>query len=194
MRKLALLLALGSLSGPVLANPMSDALRAAHGTLCFVRSYNSAWLKAHRGQTVMEMRFALTQTGKSEYPTLRMSLRGSGKPIYSYGACEWWDKDLNRGVQDNIIFPSYHSGRGIGCHMMTDTTGASAEEGGDFPVGWNGGRSIEVHLEGGATGWRSYEAKGHASFHDVKAADLVLRLDRAPVTACRELITKFAPD
>ena len=193
MRRFTLLLALGSLSGPVLANPLTDALRSAHGTLCFTRSYDSAWLKAHRGQTVREMRFALTQGSKSDYPTLRMSLRGSGKPIYSYGACEWWDKGLNREVQDNAIFPSYHSGRGIGCHMMTDTTGVSAEEGGDFPVAWSDGRSIEVHLESGATGWRDYRAKGRPAFLDVKAADLVLRLNRAPASACRELITRFAP-
>lgn len=188
-------MALASLSGGAAANPLSDALRSAHGTLCFTRSYDSAWLKAHRGQTVRELRFALTQgTRSNDYPTLRMSLRGSGGPIYSYGACEWWDKDLNRGVQNNLIFPSYHSGRGIGCHMMTDTAGVSAEEGGDFPVAWTDGRSIEVHLESGATGWHDYSARGRAIFLDVKPADLVLRLNRAPVSACRELITRLAPD
>ena len=35
---------------------------------------------------------------------------------------------------------------------MTDTTGVSAEEGGDFPVEWGKGNYVQVHLDGGVAG------------------------------------------
>jgi hypothetical protein len=47
---------------------------------------------------VRNVRFALTGDA-----TLRMSLQGAGRPIYIYGACNWYQGDLNRGVQDNIL-------------------------------------------------------------------------------------------
>lgn len=190
MRRFALFLALTALSGPTFADPLTDALKAGGGKLCFTRSYDSAWIKAHRGQTVREVRFALTEDG-----TLRMSLKSAGKPIYVFGACEWWDHGLDRGVQDNIIFPTWKSkdGRGVGCHMMTDTTGVSAEEGGDFPVTWGDGRYIQVHMESGATGWRDYNTSREVSWITLSPADMIFRLNRAPISTCRELITKIAP-
>jgi hypothetical protein len=188
MKCFALALALVSIAGPVLADPLTDALKQGGGTLCFTRSYDAAWLKSHRGQTIRDVRFALASDG-----TLRMSLKGAGRPIYVYGTCEWWDRGLNRGVQNNVIFPSWksESGRGVGCHMMTDTTGVSAEEGGDFPVTWGDGHYVEVHMESGATGWRSYDTSRRVSFLNLSAADSIFRLNRASAAGCRELITKL---
>jgi hypothetical protein len=188
MRRFALFLALGSLSGPALADPLTDALSKAGGTLCFTRSYDSDWLKAHRGQTIREVRFALTDDA-----TLRMSLRGAGRPIYIYGACGWSAGDLNRGVQDNILDRTFKPTTGVGCHAMTDTTGVSAEEGGDFPVAWGNGNFVQVHLDGGVAGWRSYDASKPVSWPKLSPADSIFRLNRAPVSACRDLISKFAP-
>jgi hypothetical protein len=190
MKRLALALALASMAGPALADPLSDALKAGGGILCFTRSYDSAWLKGHRGQTVRNIRFVLTEDG-----TLRMSLKSAGRPIYVYGACEWWDSGLDRGAQDNIIFPTWKTktGRGVGCHMMTDTTGVSAEEGGDFPVTWGDGRFIQVHMESGATGWRNYDTSREVSWINLGPADTIFRLNRAPASTCRELIEKIAP-
>jgi len=194
MKRLASAIALVSLTAPALADPLTVALEHNGGILCFTRSYDAAWLKAHRGQTIREVRFALAYSGDSrDWPMLRMSLRGTGKPIYVYGPCEWWDKDLNRGVQDNVLDPTFKGNRGIGCHMMTDTTGVSAEEGGDFPVAWGDGRYVQVHLGGGATGWRSYDVSRPVSHPDLSPADSIFRLYRAPASECRELVTKFAP-
>jgi hypothetical protein len=188
MRRLGVALALAAASGPAFADPLADALKAGHGTLCFTRSYDSAWLKAHRGQTVRDVRFALTDDA-----TLRMSLQGAGRPIFIYGACEWYQGDLNRGVQDNILDPTFKPTAGVGCHAMTDTTGVSAEEGGDFPVAWGNGKYVQVHLDGGVAGWRTYDANKPVTWPKLGRADSIFRLDRAPVSACRELITKFAP-
>src|SRR4051812_36761220 len=104
MKRFVLAMALGSMAGPALADPLSDALKAAHGSLCFSRSYDAAWLKAHRGQTIREVRFAITNGGPSgDYPTLRLSVSGAGKPIYAFGACEWWGSDINRGVDGKVL-------------------------------------------------------------------------------------------
>ena len=187
-----LLLALALVGTAARADPLIDALQAGDGTLCFTRSYDAAWLKAHRGQTVRDVRFAITAV-PGGYPTLRMMLQGRGRPIYSFGACEWMETDLNRGVQDNVLDPTFKGTRGVGCHLMTDTTGVSAEEGGDFPVAWGDGKYVQVHMGGGTAGWRSFDVRPHASFMDLAAADSIFRLNRAPASACRELITRFAP-
>jgi hypothetical protein len=188
MRRLALFLALGSLSGPVLADPLTDALSKAGGTLCFTRSYDSAWLKAHRGQTIRSARFALSSEG-----TLRMSLHGAGQPIYMFGECSWYEGNINRGVQDNILDPTFKPTSGVGCHLYTDVTLVSAEEGGDFPVAWGDGRNIQAHLPDIVAAWRSYDVSRNATWPRLKRADRIIRLNRAPASECRELVTRFAP-
>jgi hypothetical protein len=194
MKRFALALALTATAGPALADPLADALKAGGGKLCFTRSYDSAWLKAHHGQTIREARFTLTNGGPGgDFPTLRMSLQGPGKPIYAFGACEWWGQDINRGVNGKVLDPTFKKDRGLECHMMTDTTGVSAEEGGDFPVEWGNGRFVQVHMGGAITGWRSFNTKPHATVLDLAPADSIFRLDRAPLSSCSELLTKFAP-
>jgi hypothetical protein len=194
MKRFALALALASMARAALADPLTDALKAGGGKLCFTRSYDPAWLKAHRGQTIREVRFTMTNGGPAgDFTTLRMSLKGAGKPIFAFGACEWWDHGINRGVQDNILDPTFKPDKGVGCHLMTDTTGVSAEEGGDFPVEWGGGRYIQVHLGGSVTGWRGFNTRPRASFLDLAAADSIFRLNRAPLSTCRDLLTRFAP-
>src|SRR5215212_11823058 len=158
MKRFALLLALGSLAGPALADPLTDALRSAGGTLCFSRSYDAAWLKAHPGQTIRSALFVISKDRATQsWPALRMELRGSGKPIYVFGGCGWEQDGINRGVQNDILDPSFKLNSGGGCHLMADVTGVSAEEGGDFPVAWDGGRSIQAHLPDVFAGWRSYD-------------------------------------
>ena len=192
MKRLALALALASMAGPALADPLADALKAGGGSLCFTRSYDSAWLKAHPGQTLRDVRFALVENG--DWRTMRMSLKGAGKPLYLFGECGWYEGDLNRGVQDNVLDPSFKPTTGVGCHLYTDVTLGSAEEGGDFPVAWlDCGRAIQVHLPDSVAAWRSYDVRGYAKFVPVKRADRIVRLNRAPASACRELVARFAP-
>jgi hypothetical protein len=191
MKRAALTLALASLAGPAIASPLSDALRANGGTLCFTRSYDSAWLKAHPGQTVREARFAVVEN--KDWNTLRMSLSGAGQPIYMLGECNWYAGDLNRGVQNDILDPSFKPTSGVGCHLYTDVTLSSAEEGGDFPVQWGDGKFIQAHLPEIVAAWRSYDVSRTATWPKLKRADRIIRLNRAPASECRELVTKFAP-
>jgi hypothetical protein len=186
----AAVIALLSFAGPALADPLSNALRQGGGTLCFTRSYDASWLKSHPRQTIREVRFAFTQDGPGA--EMRMSLKGAGKPIYSFGVCEWWEHGLNRGVQDNVLDPTFKGTRGVGCHLMTDTTGVSAEEGGDFAIAWGDGRYAQLHLNGSVTGWRKVDTRRHATFVQLNPADGIFRLDRAPVSQCSELLGKLA--
>ena len=188
MKRVALTLALASLAGPAIADPLSDALKASNGTLCFTRSYDAAWLTGHGGQTMRSARFALTSDG-----TLRMSLHGAGQPIYMFGECSWYQGNINRGVQDNILDPTFKPTSGVGCHLYTDVTLVSAEEGGDFPVAWGNGRYIQAHLPDIVAAWRSYDVSRNATWPKLKRADRIIRMNRAPAADCRELVTKFAP-
>ena len=181
-------LALTLTAAPALAaDPLSNALRA-DGELCFTRSYDAAWLKAHRGQTVRDMTLAIAKDGR-----MRMRMQGAGKPLYAFGGCYWVAGTLNRGVQDNIFDRGFKPTTGVNCDIMTDTTGVSAEEGGYFPIDWRDGRTIEVHLIDSFAAWRSTDVRRNADFIDIKPADRILRLNRAPASACRELVARFAP-
>ena len=125
---------------------------------------------------------------------LRLKVAGSGKPIYSYGECRWYDGDLNRGGQNDILDGSFKPTTGIGCHLYTDVDGYSAEEGGDFPVEWvDGGQAIQAHLPDSLAGWRSLDVSRNATFHALGANDRIIRLKRVPAAECDELLKSFAP-
>jgi len=176
-----------------LADPLGDALEASDGIVCFTRSYDAAWLKSHPGQTLREAKFMVTHRGADPWRVLRMSLKSDHGTLYLFGGCEWYEGDINRGVQDNILIESFKPESGVGCHLMTDVTGASAEEGGDFPVDWQeGGQRIEVHLDESGAAWRSLDVERNAEFVDFNPADRIIRLNRAPAAACDDL-AKFAP-
>ena len=177
----------------VAASPLETAMRESGGSLCFTRSYDSAWLKGHKGQNVREARLAIRASTTSGRPMLRLMVVGGGKPIYSYGECRWYDGDLNRGVQDNVLDESFKPTTGVGCHLYTDVDGGSAEEGGDFPVEWiDGGKVIQMHLPDSLAGWRSLDTSRNATFHDLRRADRIIRLSRAPNDACKDLLDRFA--
>ena len=150
--------------------------------ICFSRTYNAAWLKAHPGQTVHEVKLAITDT-----TTFRMSLLGARKPLYVYGACDWMENTVN------LDIPAFKSTSGVWCDMMRDVTGASAEEVGGFPINWGDGRTIQVHLNNYLAAWRSYDVSRDATFPNLKLADRTFRLNRVPPSVCRALLTKFAP-
>jgi hypothetical protein len=195
MKRKTLALILAFTASPALADPLTDALKAGGGLVCFTRSYDAAWLKAHPGQTLREARFAVSFREGQSWPALRMSMQGAGAPLYLFGGCGWMEGDLNRGGQNDVLIESFKPTSGVGCHLMTDVTGGSAEEGGDFPVAWqNGGKTIEVHLDESLAAWRSTDTdRRYAKFVPVQAADRIIRLNRAPASACRDLVTKFAP-
>lgn len=176
-------------------DPLEDAMKANGQILCFTRSYDSAWLKAHKGQKLREARMALTRSRINEAAAVRIELKGGFAPYYAFGECSWYEGGLNRGVQDNVLDPSFKPTTGVGCHLYTDVTAASAEEGGDFPAEWvAGGRFLQIHLPDGFGAWRSLDVSRNADYHDLGAKDRIIRLERAPASACSDLIERFAPD
>jgi len=194
MRRWVIAAAWAASGSSALADPLTDTLRGGAGTVCFTRSYDAAWLKAHRGQTVREIKLAMTyDSGAPTSPAMRMMIRAGGEPMYLFGSCRWMEGDLNRGGSNDILDPSFKPTTGVGCHMMTDVTGASAEEGGDFPVAWIGGRQVQAHLPDTVAAWRSLDVRRTAAFAPLRAADRIVRLNRAPSASCTELVTKFAP-
>ena len=194
MKQWILAFALTTTAGSALADPLTDAIAADGGTACFTRSYDAPWLKAHRGQTVREVVMAFTLDREDQpWTAFRMMIKGSGQPLYLFGGCGWEDSGVNRGVQNDILDPTFKPESGVGCHMMVDHTGVSAEEGGDFPVEWQSERVIQAHLPDLVAAWRSYDVSRHAKFVDVGRADRIVRLNRAPSSDCAELVAKFAP-
>ena len=174
-------------------SPFETAIKAGGGTLCFARSYDQAWLANHKGQTVREARLLITTSRTSGRPMLRLKVAGNGEPIYSYGECSWYEGDLNRGGQNDMLDPTFKPTTGVGCHLYTDVDGYSAEEGGDFPAEWiDGGQAIQVHLPDSLAGWRGSDVSSNAGFHALGPADRIIRLTRAPAAECEEL-KRFAP-
>ena len=176
-------------------DPLEDAMKANGQVLCFTRSYDSDWLKLHKGQKVEQARIALTRSQINEAAAVRIELKGRFAPYYAFGECSWYDSNLNRGVQDNVLDPSFKPTSGVGCHLYMDVTAASAEEGGDFPAEWlNGGRFLQIHLPDSFGAWRGRDVSRNAEYHDLGGADRIIRLERAPPAACKDLIEGFAPD
>jgi hypothetical protein len=182
-------------SASMLASPLEDAMKAHGQILCFTRSYDSAWLKAYSRQKLREARLALTRSQINEAAAVRIELKGDFAPYYAFGECSWYEEGLNRGVQDNVLDPSFQPTSGVGCHLYTDVTAASAEEGGDFPAAWiDGGRVLQMHLPDSFGAWRSHDASRNASYQELGAQDRIIRLERAEASACKTLIDRFAPD
>lgn len=194
MHRFVVALACGLAAAPALADPLTDALDAGGGMACFTRSYDSAWLRTHRGQAVREVTLALSDEGGADQPALRLKFADGRRTLYGAGVCMWQDGDINRGVQNNILDARFKPTRGAWCHMYTDITGGSAEEGAEFPIDWRNAQTIVIYLPDGLAMWTSYDIRGRASWHGIKPADQIIRLNRAPAAACQTLVTKFAPE
>ena len=189
MKTAVLTLALALTAGPALATPLSEGLDSANGALCYQgvdpRPVGQQWTK---------VRMSLSREGVyGGAPTLRLMLEGKGKPVLIYGVCSWMDA-INRGGGGRILDPTFLPTVGVTCFMHTDVTGASAEEGGSFPMDWGGdGQTVQVHLPFTVAAWRGYDTRRGATWPDVAVADRVVRAERAPAEACTDLRAKFAP-
>ena len=192
MKNLAFGLMIALTAGPVLADPLSDASNRDGGILCFTRTYDAAWLKAHRGQTLREVKLAI---GDDRDPgAMRLSLSDVRRSLYGFGECWWAAGNINRGVQDNILDPNFKPTSGVWCHMVTDITGGSAEEGAEPMIDWRDGNTIEMHLGESLAMWTSYDIQRPATWHELGPADRIVRLHRVKPSECRQLVTKFAPN
>lgn len=191
-KRAVLALACSLFAAPAMADPFGDALEAADGVLCFTRAYDDAWIAAHAGQTLREAKFMVTHRGPDPWQVLRMSLKGPARTLYLMGDCQW-QEGINRDVQGDVLIATFKPDSGVGCMLLTDVTGASAQEGGYFMVDWqDGGKRIEAHFDESVAGWPSLEAADRsAAFVDLNPLDRVVRLDRADPSACADL-AKFA--
>ena len=181
-------------AGPVLADPLVDALDESDGVLCFTRSYDAAWLKSHPGQSLKGVTLAITDDGLNDQLNLRLALNLPRGALYGFGQC-WWETEINRGVQNDILDPTFKPTKGVYCHMSTDITGGSAEEGAEFSVDWqDGGRTLQAHLAESMAMWTSFDISGTADWHDLKAEDRIVRLGRADAAECQALVEQFAPN
>lgn len=189
MKRAALTLALALVASPALASPLSDALDAAGGALCY-----QGVAERPAGQQWTKVQLSLSREGVSGgAPTLRLMLEGKGKPVLVYGTCAWMP-EINRGGGGRILDPTFLPTEGVTCFMHTDVTGASAEEGGSFPMDWGGdGRAIQFHLPFTVAAWRSYNTSKGATWPDIAVADRIVRVERAPAETCAELRARFAP-
>lgn len=193
MKRATLALLVGFCAGPALADPLTEAIDRDGGIVCFTRTYDAAWLKAHPGQTLKGVTLSISDDSDTDMLNLRLALDLPRGPLYGFGQC-WWETNINRGVQNDILDPTFKPTKGVYCHMMTDITGGSAEEGAEFSVDWrDGGRTIQAHLAEAMAMWTSYDISGTADWHELTAADRIVRLNRVDPSECQALLDNFAP-
>lgn len=167
MKKLVVALTALISAGAVLAEPPVDALARNDGTLCFTRTYDSAWLKSHPGQTLKGVTLAIAENDDRDMFDMRLALDLPRGPLYGFGQC-WWE---------------------------TNITGGPAEEGAEFSVHWrDGGRTIQARLAEAMATWTSYDTSGTAKWHELNAADRIVRLNLVGRPECVTLIAKLAPN
>ena len=92
-----------------------------------------------------------------------------------------------------MLDPTFLPTTGVTCFMHTDVTGASAEEGGSFPMDWGDGQTLQFHLPFTVAAWRSYDTAKEVSWPDVAVPDRIVQVRRAPAEACKDLNARFAP-
>jgi len=177
---LALTLALAAT--PALADPLAETLDAAGGALCF--------RQAEPGPAGQQWTAALASMSRNAdgVPILRLRLEGKGKPLLVYSACAW-SETINRGGGGRILDPTFLPTSGVTCFMQTGTD----EEAGSFPVAWDNGQTLQMHLPFTVAAWRDWNTRRKAGWPDVAEADRIVRVARAPAEACAELNAKFGP-
>lgn len=186
------MLALVALGASAAADPLASAFAANGDVLCYTRSYDAAWIKAHPGQEVRAIRLALNARANSDGPQLRLQIVGRGKPLWVFGECQWFAGDLNRSAQGDVLDPGFKESSGLGCMVYTDTTGQSAEEGGWFQGAWRqGGDEIQLHFDQPIASWRDPASDRSTGSFEFAPADGILRLRRSPEGDCADLVALF---
>lgn len=188
MGRLFMLLA----ASAALADPLETAVRASGDVLCFTRTYNAAWLKAHPGQTLRSVRLAINWRDDTDGPDTRLHIQAAGRPAYVFGECQWFQGDANRSAQGDILDPTFKPDSGLGCMVFTDTTGSSAEEGGWFQGAWqDDGRALQLHFQDSMAAWRDRSFDREPTYVELGAPDRITRLQRAAPERCADLLALF---
>jgi len=165
---------------PALADPLTEALDA--GPMCFQRAGPPP-----AGQQWKTALVSLSRDAEG-VPTMRLRLEGKDKPVLIYASCGWL-AEINRGGGGRILDPTFLPTSGVTCFMQT----GAEDEAGSFPVAWEDGQALQVHLPFTVAAWRGWDARRKATWPDVAAPDRIVRVSRAPAEACSELNAKFAP-
>lgn len=165
---------------------------------CFVRNYDAAHLRAHRGQTVVSIRVSLRHEladSPDDTRDLRIELhqKNQARPFYVVGGCNW-SEEVNRDVTGKRLIEAFRFDAGVQC-MARGGIGGSAEEGGDFPIDIAAdGSSLTLYMDSGVGGWRGPDQKKKSSYLEFGPQDRIFRLDRANGDACAELERAVAVD
>jgi hypothetical protein len=146
-----------------LADPLSDLLQKGGGSVCYTRLYDKAHLDKHPEQTTTEIRMSLVSDERDGGGAVtRVMLKTRENTSYIAGTCDWAAK-ANLDVNGNPVIEAFKGPPGLNCWALTSVDGSSAEEGGNFFIG----------------------------FLQLGTEDQVFRLDKAKVAACQEMVEKL---
>ena len=184
-------LAIGCAMNAALADPLSDLLAAGKGGACFDRVYDKAHLDKNPNQTTRSIRISLRDDPDTTSAIMRVAIiRRDATTHYIVGECAFAE-EANLDVQGQPLIPAFKGPSGLDCHAMTSEDGASAEEGGDFPIDLKDGKSILLYLPDSVAAWSSFDRSEAAEWPEFGKDDQVFRLDRADASLCREIEEKL---
>jgi hypothetical protein len=135
---------------------------------------------------------SLQASTKFDGALIRIRLDQTDGQFFIVGSCNWQAR-ANLDIQDKPLIEAFKGPSGLDCHAETSADGASAEEGGDFPVDLRDGSAIVAYFPGDLAGWRSYDRADPAVWAEFGKDDAVFKLNRTGTGVCRELMEKM-PD
>lgn len=186
LRPLATALALVAACASALADPLSDLLAKGGGTACYERIYDTAHLAANPRQRTRGVTLSLRPTPDARGAVFRLRFERADGMRYLVGDCSW-EAEANLDVMGKPLIPAFKGPSGLDCHAITSEDGASAEEGGDFPIDLRDGRSIVVYTPEDLAGWPSLDRSGPARFFTFGKDDRIFRVDATDPGTCRDL-------
>jgi hypothetical protein len=182
--------ALASVAGTAIANPLSDLLEKGGGSICYTRLYDSAHLDKHPGQKTTEVRMSLLDEDDNNGAIIRIMLKLAAKPNYIAGGCSWTAK-ANLDISNKPIIEAFKGPSGLNCWALTTEDGSSAEEGGDFFIDLKDGKSIYLYLPEYIASWPSFDRSDYAEFLQLGSEDVVFRLDQSAAKPCSEMVDRL---
>lgn len=186
----AAILVVGCAVGAALADPLSVLLAAGEGGACYDRVYDKAHLDKNPGQTTRAIRISLRDDPETDSAILRVAVQRKDVTLYIVGECAFAEK-ANLDVQGQPLIAAFKGPSGLDCHAMTSDDGASAEEGGDFPIDLRDGKSVLLYLPDSVAAWSSFDRSEAAGWPEFGKDDQIFRLDRAEPSLCREMEEKL---
>lgn len=188
-RLAATALALVATTAPGITDPLSDLLSKGNGTACFERIYDETHLAKNPDQRTRSvlLSFRALPEGRAAGAVIRIRFQRSDGVLYIIGDCSWQAK-ANLDIRGEKLIAAFKGPSGLDCHALTSADGASAEEGGDFPVDLRDGTAVNLYMPESLAAWRSLQRENAAEWIDFGKDDNVFRVNRTGTGACRSLI------